>query len=183
MTKVRSSLVVLRDIALGLVIALCTINMTNAIPSSQPLVRAPVNQTPPPRLIIKPHPSQTALLYAIKMFNIQVPYGVVSIKYDPELKDRGLISYYGNGHSYVTIGNEAFLSWAILGATLGHELEAHANQELQFSNILFFLGCDVCYDSFEREAYDYETANQVRFGLNEFDMHEIQYTKNALYPK
>ena len=116
------------------------------------------------------------------VFAIDIPANVGKPTLNKEILDRGLT--YGSGlgaNKKVDVGPPAFTSWAILGSTLGHEVEVHCNQSFLFIWLseLFHMSGTVYA---EREAYEYEIENSERFGLSIEEKNQIAYTKNFYYP-
>ena len=119
---------------------------------------------------------------AMLSYSIKAPKGCTNPQFDPELKDRGItIKRPWNDEYIVEIGPKAFDSWAILGATLAHEVEVHCNQNFVWVNFLDFIGMDGTGFA-ERVAYNYEITNQDRFGLTSEDILSISITKEKHYP-
>ena len=126
--------------------------------------------------------SQGDIDFAMDVFAIDIPANVGKPTLNKEILDRGLT--YGSGlgaNKKVDVGPPAFTSWAILGSTLGHEVEVHCNQSFLFIWLseLFHMSGTVYA---EREAYEYEIENSERFGLSIEEKNQIAYTKNFYYP-
>ena len=120
--------------------------------------------------------------FANKVFNIKKPKSLKKIDINHDISDRGLTYGSGVGSSkHVDIGPPAFTSWAMLGSTLGHEIEVHCNQSFLFiwlSEMLNIQGTVYA----ERQAYQYEIRNAERFGLTVEERSQIASTKDYFYP-
>lgn len=164
-----------------------------------------VQVSPPSR---PPVPGQEDLEIAMALFSIATPRGVAAPLFDPDLDDRGLTTgatFFGMKE--VSIGPAAFSSWAVLGSTLGHEIEVHGRQS--FGRIALYdkfqpflqkvstLGLDFILPqkrgeltselgfgtwAAEREAYQYELNHATRFGLSEIEVRLIRQVMNTYYP-
>ena len=81
----------------------------------------------PPKL--PPQPSQEAVDLAVELYTIKKTTFLIGPFYDATLEDRGVTSGgVVSPRKIVNIGPAAFSSWAILGSTLGHEVEVHVAQ-------------------------------------------------------
>lgn len=172
--------------------------------------QAHVTVKPPNRL---PVPGQRDLDIAVALFTIRVGKHIVGPTFDAELEDRGLtVGATLPGPRTVSIGPAAFTSWAVLGSTLGHEIEVHGQQSF-FSIVLldelsrhfggFFrswtalarpphaggehsLSGVVTTDfgtwKAERDAYQYELRQAGRFGLSGEEQDLIRSVMRTYYP-
>lgn len=168
-----------------------------------------VNVVAPTR---RPVPSQEDLEMALALYSIDVPSYLAKPVFDPDLEDRGLTtgSTLHGPHS-VFAGPAAFTSWAILGSTLGHEIEVHGRQNflaIALQDDFFRLVANVSQSGFalasivrttekpawnmcngcgtlqaEREAYSYEIANAGRFGLSQEEVRLIRQVMDTYYPE
>ncbi|TXI73450.1 MAG: hypothetical protein E6Q43_05395 [Dokdonella sp.] len=107
---------------------------------------------------------------AIAYFKIKVPGARYELRYDGNLKYRGLTEL--NGGLSVTLGPPAYRSWSQLGATLGHEIEVHV---AQFTVDGPMGGKPGEYDRREVSAYEYNIRQSSRFGNSQ---PEIEVMKN-----
>ena len=131
---------------------------------------------------IKLQPSVENIDLAMSIFAIDRPKKLLGPKLNLNISDRGLT--FGsslNESKEVEIGPPAFTSWSILGSTLGHEIEVHCKQSfgLIWMSELFHLQGTVIA---ERQAYEYEENNAMRFGLSGFEKSQIKATKEYHYP-
>ncbi len=161
---------------------------------------------PPER---SPVPSQHDIDLAVELYSIETGPHIDGPYFDPELQDRGLTT--GStlpGPRSVLIGPAAFTSWAVLGSTLGHEIEVHGKQSFlgivmqdEFSRIVSgislgdfaFAGAAlgdtdsgrVTYGTWraERDAYEFELKNAKRFGLSSEEVRLIQEVMESFYPQ
>ena len=77
-----------------------------------------------------PVPSQEDVDIAMALFSIHAPADLDWPVFDPELADRGLTTGSTlSGPKAVYVGPAAFVSWAVLGSTLAHEVEVHGRQD------------------------------------------------------
>ena len=121
---------------------------------------------------------------AMLAYSIKAPKGCSNPYFNPDIndRDRGVtIKRPWNDEYSVQIGPQAFANWAILGSTLAHEIEVHCNQNFAWVNFLNLLGMDGTGFA-ERVAYNYEIANQDRFGLSSEDILSISTIKEHYYP-
>jgi hypothetical protein len=127
-------------------------------------------------------PTNENIRFATKAYAIDLPRHVSKPVLNKKISDRGLTYGTGLGHKKeVDIGPAAFLSWSILGSTLGHEVEVHCNQSftlIWLSELFHLKGTLIA----ERQAYEYEVANSVRFGLSSGEEAQIISTKEYFYP-
>lgn len=129
-----------------------------------------------------PPQTQESIDKAIKLFRIQVPQRANWPKLNKDMAERGMTTYYGlNKKLLVEIGPAAFESWALLGSTLGHELEVHCKQSFILINIKDRLGLDGTLDA-ERDAYQHELDDAERFGLSIEEQRQIKMTMDFYYP-
>jgi hypothetical protein len=76
-----------------------------------------------------PLPGNESIEMALAIFSIKVPDHLDGPFYDEKLEDRGLTTGEVMARERkVRIGPSAFASWAVLGSTLAHEIEVHAQQ-------------------------------------------------------
>ena len=122
------------------------------------------------------HPNQQNLDFAMDIFSIDKPDHVEGPILNHQIRDRGLTFGSGLGTKRrVEIGRPAFMSWGVLGSTLGHEIEIHCKQSfliIWLSELLQLSGTVYA----EREAYEYEEQMAERFGLSESEKAQIRYT-------
>ncbi len=125
-----------------------------------------------------PTVSNQSIYTAIKHYKIQVPKKIYSIEVDYSYEQRGLIERTNKFFldSKVSIGPNAFSSWAMLASTLVHELEIHANQDMAWNS-------DDLMKENEREAYTYEINNQKRLGLTDSEVLSIQDSMDFYFPE
>lgn len=130
-----------------------------------------------------PEPSDDSILIAMEMFGIQMVEGHPMPVYDPNLEDRGLSVISEKGKRCdVRIGPSAFQSWAILGSTLGHEIEVHCHQDMMLIKVMDMAGSLGTHMA-ERAAYRYEISQKKRFGLSEDEVDSIQKTMDYYFPE
>lgn len=131
----------------------------------------------------RPEPGQDALDLAIMIFNVSVPDSVATLTYDSDLTDRGkTITNLILRDVHIKIGPAAFSSWAMLGSTLAHEVEIHANQNFLLIYFMDRLGMHGT-ESAERLAYHYELANVRRFGHTDSELRSINDILAINYPR
>jgi hypothetical protein len=155
-----------------------------------------------------PDISQENVDIAVVLFSIEKLRHVDGPRFDSALEDRGLTTGGTLGpRKSVTIGPTAFTSWAVLGSTLGHEIEVHAKQsflavvlrdrisEVQLSarralsryvpaldpSAKEMFDNDGTWRA-EREAYLYELSQASRFGLSPGERQSIRYVMDYYYP-
>jgi hypothetical protein len=134
------------------------------------------------RLPRKPEISQASIDRAIAMYQIQIPKNVKRPVLVKDLVDRGVtLKRSWLSPFEVEIGPNAFLSWALLGSTLAHELEVHCRQSFAWVKMADTIGLDGTAKA-EREAYKYELAQAERFGLSQVDQDLIRITVDYFYP-
>lgn len=172
--------------------------------------QAHVTVQPPGR---RPVPGQRDLDIAVALFSIRVGQHIEGPTFDAALEDRGLtVGSTLPGPRTVSIGPAAFTSWAVLGSTLGHEIEVHGQQSFLSIVLLdelsrhaggFFqswtalarptaagiegpLGSSVTPNfgtwKAERDAYEYELRQAKRFGLSQEEQDLIRSVMRAYYP-
>lgn len=127
--------------------------------------------------------TQESIDLALLFFGIEVPPDAEHPQLDRDLVDRGITvkpTLYGKNK--VSIGPEAFTSWAILGSTLAHELEVHCQQSFLGVWILDLLGLDGTHLA-ERVAYLHEIKNKNRFKLKIDEEAMIAETLDFYYPE
>lgn len=129
-----------------------------------------------------PAQNQHSIDIAMEIFNIKIPVFATAPRFDPDLEDRGLTTgYVRETRRDVTIGAAAFTSWGVLGSTIGHEAEIHANQSFLLIVIKDMFGFSGTSDA-EREAYLYEINSAERFGLDEDNLESLNKVMNFNYP-
>ena len=130
-----------------------------------------------------PEFSEKSIAKALALYGIQLPRNVRGPFISKELEDRGVTIREGlNEKLVVYIGRDAFSSWALLGSTLGHEIEVHCRQNflaIHLQNLAGFDGTGAA----EREAYKYELSHAGRFGLNQDDREFIKNAAEYFYPQ
>ncbi len=208
-SRVVIELVVLLGCAgLGIVsaISLATKEIGSQQAFHESMISVPV--IPPTR---RPIPSQEDLEIALALYSIDVPNYLSKPVFDPDLEDRGLTTGSTlHGPNSVYAGPAAFTSWAILGSTLGHEIEVHGRQNflaIALQDDFFRLVANISQSGFalasivrttdkpawnmcngcgtlqaEREAYGYEIANANRFGLSHEEVRLIRQVMDTYYP-
>ncbi len=157
--------------------------------------------------VSRPSPGQDDVDIAMAAFGIDVASHVNWPIYDASLADRGLTSGGTlDVRRTIFVGTPAFSSWAVLGSTLGHEIEVHGNQS--FMAILALDGAsrigqaarslslsqradasasggedEVFWGTLraERTAYLYEVASAKRYGLRPNEVSSILQVMNAYY--
>ncbi len=130
----------------------------------------------------RPEVSQRSIDLAVEMYQIKIPAFTNHPKLDKQLNDRGItIKRAGNEYFEVFIGPSAFSSWGLLGSTLAHEIEIHANQSFLAIFFLEKLGFSATAEA-ERMAYDYELILADYFALSEYDRLSIAETRDYYYP-
>jgi RHS repeat-associated protein len=112
---------------------------------------------------------QAAIDKAIEVYGIETAL-TNSIKYDPFLSEVGR---YDRGD--VRIGPQAFNSPGYLGSSIAHEAEVHGHQYFEEREARYGTGGRFLN---EAEAYQYEVINAQRFGLNPYEVRELN--KSAL---
>lgn len=130
----------------------------------------------------RPPKNDKSIARAIEMFGIKVPNSVKKITFDEKIQERGLTerkSFFDM--TVVRIGSSAFESWGLLGSTLAHEIEVHANQNILFIILMDKLGFDATLEA-ERLAYLYELKNAERFQISNAQAADIETTMNYFYP-
>lgn len=156
-----------------------------------------------------PAANQESIEIAMQMYGINKPEHVVGPVFDANLADRGLTTGGTlDSTRTVTIGPAAFTSWGVLGSTLAHEIEVHANQS--FLGIVIVdkldsvqLSARKAIGAFipavkptvkelfegqgtwkaERDAYQYELAQAERFGLSDEEKKAIFGVMSYYYPE
>ncbi len=131
-----------------------------------------------------PTPSQEAVDKAMKLFSISIGEQVDGPYYDESITDRGLTTLEkSTSKKTVFIGPAAFESWAMLGSTLAHEIEVHANQSFYKATFLDMIWFGTPgTDAAEKEAYGFEIRCRKRFGLSKDEVDLIHQTVNFYYP-
>jgi hypothetical protein len=172
--------------------------------------QARIRVKPPDRL---PIPSQRDIDIALELYTIRIGSHIRGPTFDPDLEDRGLT--FGAtlpGPRTVNIGPAAFTSWAVLGSTLGHEIEMHGQQS--FLSIVLLDELSRHFGGFfrswtalarttpergwttesstlngtygtwkaERDAYQYELREAHRFGLSQEEQQLILSVMRTYYP-
>lgn len=131
----------------------------------------------------RPAPSNDNILKAMEIFNIQNKPGQPMPIFDASLEDRGLTVISEQGERCdVRIGPSAFQSWAILGSTLGHEIEVHCRQDMMLIKVMDMAGSLGTHMA-ERAAYRYEISQKDRFGLSDSEVDSIQKTMDYYFPE
>ena len=126
--------------------------------------------------------TQESIDLALRMYGIQVPSSADAPKLDLTMHDRGLTTRGAfMDKARVTIGPAAFSSWALLGSTLGHEIEVHCQQNFLAIYLLDLVGLDGT-GAAERQAYVHELRNAKRFGTQAEDTQMIAETVEFYYP-
>ena len=154
-----------------------------------------------------PTADQDSVDIAVELYAIQIPRNCDAPRFNSKIEDRGLTTgALFQSKRKVLIGSAAFTSWGILGSTIGHETEIHANQwflgiwlkdRIKKNSLAArqwagrYLGIlkpsvkemfDAGTWSAEREAYEYELNSAKRFGLNENEQLSIRNVMNYYYP-
>ena len=156
-----------------------------------------------------PAQNQESIDAAVELFSIKIPAHVKGPKFDSTLDDRGLTTGGTvQERKFVTIGPAAFTSWSVLGSTIGHETEIHANQSFlaivtkdRFTDISLAVRkkAAVVFPALkptarelfdnegtwaaEREAYLYEVNSAKRFHLSSNELQSIVQVMNFYYPE
>lgn len=131
----------------------------------------------------KPEVTQDNIDLALMLYGIDVPANVEHPRLDTELHDRGLTTRTAfMEKTQVIIGPAAFTSWALLGATLAHEVEVHCRQNFFAIYVMDLLGMDGT-GAAERQAYAHELKNAGRFGIHIDDAAMIAETMDYYYPE
>lgn len=130
-----------------------------------------------------PIPSQKDIDLAMKIFSIRTHKYVVGPTYNERLFDRGITQGYPDSPlRKVEIGPSAFSSWGMLGSTLAHEIEVHANQ-----SFMKIMAQDAAMPGSpgtrhaEIEAYSHELKCKDRFGLSNTEVWLIKETLKEFY--
>lgn len=175
----------------------------NALYASMRDVQVSVN-------LARPSPTQESIDLAMQIYSIDIDANVKWPIFDAGLIDRGLTT--GGTISQkksVNLGAAAFTSWAVLGSTLGHEVEIHCKQS--FASIMFVDSISSLHHSAksffsshkanaatsyseeistefgtwnaERVAYKYEIGSKGRFGLSSQEVESINQVMNYYYPE
>ena len=130
-----------------------------------------------------PQQDQEAINLAMVAYNIKSSRNMRWPEFDENMRDRGLtVRGPWLQDSYVAVGPAAFDSWALLGSTLGHEIEVHCEQNFPLITLMDFIGLGGTIAA-ERQAYVYELANSRRFGLAEYDRSLVEATMTYYYPE
>jgi hypothetical protein len=155
-----------------------------------------------------PSPGLESIDIALALYSIRIPEFLDMHTFDPGLEDRGLTSGGTVSRAKsIAIGPPAFTSWGVLGSTLGHEIEVHANQSffkvvlldlfgawrwkisgaLQHFAKAFSLDIRMTTATLgtwyaEREAYEYELSQANRFGLSNEEKNNIKAVMNYYFP-
>lgn len=130
-----------------------------------------------------PSPTQSSIDRAIAFYQIKVPSNVKGPGVDMTLTDRGLTTRRGAlSKINVTIGPDAFSSWAMLASTISHEVEVHCRQNFFAIHLMDMAGMDGTGQA-EREAYAHELNSAARFGLSPYDQDLIRSTSDYYYPE
>jgi hypothetical protein len=128
-----------------------------------------------------PELGQESVDAALILYRIRVPDTAQRPVYNPLLRDRGLaIRQIWHMKIRIEVGPDAFASWGLLGSTLGHELEIHANQNWPLINLMDMIGLNGSMWA-ERQAYLYEIKQSARFGLTRNQSSAIKATLAYYY--
>jgi hypothetical protein len=126
---------------------------------------------------------QSHIEIAMAAFSIELPTFSRDPLFDPEILDRGVtVKSIFTYHSYVSIGEPSFSSWALLASTLAHEVEIHTRQNILSIALLDLLGFNGTALA-ERVAYQHEVNQAERFGLNISQTELISSTMDHFYPQ
>lgn len=156
----------------------------------------------------RPLPSQESVDVAMAAFGVDLGGNVNSPIFDGSLSDRGLTAGGTlDVRRSIWVGPAAFLSWGVLGSTLGHEIEIHGQQ-----SFLAILAMDGVADvrrglsalvseeqalagtakeseealwgtwRAERTAYLYEISSANRYGLTPEEVKSIRQVMEYYYP-
>jgi hypothetical protein len=156
----------------------------------------------------RPEPTQESVELAVAAFGIDRGGTVAFPLYDASLADRGLTAGGTlDVRRSVWVGSAAFVSWGVLGSTLGHEIEIHGQQS--FVSILALDGVadvrrglaalvsleradasmvrknsEASWGTWraERTAYLYEIRSAKRFGLTSEEVASIHQVMDYYYP-
>ncbi len=133
---------------------------------------------------ITPPINNESIITALAIYQIQIPENVEMPILDLSLNDRGLTSLNGWGKKLqITIGPAAFISWALLGSTLAHELEIHCQQKMIKYRAIEMLGFyNLSKSLAERPAYNHEIKFAQRFGLTNEEVKKISTVRDYFYP-
>lgn len=176
---------VLLTLSLGAVVAVMVHKLSRSfeVPDAAPVLYASTGLETLKDAEPRPTPSNDNILKAMEIFNIQNKPGMPMPVFDPTLEDRGLtvISEHGE-RCDVRIGPSAFQSWAILGSTLGHEIEVHCRQDMMLIKVMDMAGSLGTHMA-ERAAYKYEISQKDRFGLTPTEVDSIQKTMDYYFPE
>lgn len=141
------------------------------------------SQTPVTVPTGSPPLNQSSVDLAIKIYDIEVPAHVAPVLFDRSVTDRGItIRKLMDDYTEVKVGPPAMASWGLLGSTLAHEIEIHANQNFLWIVLLDLFGFDGTGYA-ERQAYSYELKNSKRFGLSSAEQKMVAVTKDYYYPQ
>lgn len=135
-----------------------------------------VEQKEPPILTGTPTISDESVQMAIEAFSIKAPKTCLPIKINKDATTyRGITERRAWWDSAkVTLGAPAFSSWAILGSTLAHEIEAHCAQPFAIFHALDAIHSDLGTSLAEVLAYNIEAKQKDRFNLSESEVHEVE---------
>ena len=156
----------------------------------------------------RPLPSQESVDVAMAAFGVDLEANVNSPIFDGSLSDRGLTAGGTlDVRRSIWVGPAAFISWGVLGSTLGHEIEVHGQQS--FLAILIMDGVADLRRGFsalvsaetaaasakkesvealwgtwraERTAYLYEVSSADRYGLTSEEVGSIRQVMEYYYP-
>jgi hypothetical protein len=103
------------------------------------------------------------------------PHGAMQGREGGTVRDR-------DGRIRVTLGDDAFSSAAILGSTIGHEVEVHVNRQVE-KGVDYPESDSQGTSVQEVEAYDYELQNKDRFGLSEDDIRTLHLRRRTHYQR
>jgi hypothetical protein len=176
--------------------------------SKQRSFEAAMRDIPVQFSISRPEPTQESVELAVAAFGIDRGGTVAFPLYDASLADRGLTAGGTlDVRRSVWVGSAAFVSWGVLGSTLGHEIEIHGQQS--FVSILALDGvanvrrglaalvsleradasvvrqnAEASWGTWraERTAYLYEIRSAKRFGLNSEEVASIHQVMDYYYP-
>ena len=128
---------------------------------------------------------QTAIDHAIVTYGINVRAVPMGVHYAPHgrMRDReGATILDRDGTVRVQIGDLAFASAGWLGSTIAHEVEVHVNRQIAMGR--HAPASDEEGASIEEiEAYDFEIANQARFGVQPDEEKLVHRRRMAFYLK
>jgi hypothetical protein len=126
---------------------------------------------------------QGAIDHAIVEYGIDIGALPAGVHYSPHgnMREReGATFLDRDGTLRVVIGDKAFRSPAWLGSTIAHEVEVHVNRQIAKGRRAS--ASDEEGTSIEEvEAYDFELANQARFGMHADEGKLVRQRRMAFY--